>query len=119
MAIAHLHQIPIFWQSYLQAIPTKADFQQLIEEVKSMCHTEIQAIQLDLNYFADRVEMAEEEIQETKLAVHHTQIQGADPRIPLRNMQHHVKDLNNRGITSVCGTYINCRALKTYSQPTG
>lgn len=41
--------------------------------------------------------MAEEEIQETKLAVHRAQLQGTDHRTLLRNMQRHVEDLDNRG----------------------
>lgn len=41
--------------------------------------------------------MAEEEIQETKLADHCTQIQGSDHRLLLRDMQRHVEDLDNRG----------------------
>lgn len=41
--------------------------------------------------------MAEEKIQETKLAVHRTQLQGADHRIMLRDTQRHVEDLDNMG----------------------
>lgn len=41
--------------------------------------------------------MMEEEIQETKLAVYRTQLQGTDHRMLLRDMQRHVEDLNNRG----------------------
>lgn len=85
------------WQAYLQAIPTKEDFRQLIEDVKSTCRTEIQVLQTGLKHLADRMEMAEEEIQETKLAVHRTQLQGADHREMLRDMQRHVEDLDNRG----------------------
>ncbi|XP_077327569.1 uncharacterized protein LOC143962118 [Lithobates pipiens] len=48
-------------------------------------------------HLADRVEMAEEEIQETKIAIHKTQTQGADHRALLRDMQRHVEDLDNRG----------------------
>lgn len=50
--------MPPQWHTYLQAMPTKEDFRQLIEDV----------------------EMAEEEIQENKLAVHRTQLQGAEHR---------------------------------------
>lgn len=85
------------WQTYLQAIPTKEDFRQLIEDVKSTCRSEIQVLQSGLKHLADRVEMAEEEIQETKLAVHRTQLQGADHHTMLRDMQRHVEDLDNRG----------------------
>lgn len=41
--------------------------------------------------------MAKEEIQETKMAVHRTQIQGLVHRLLLRDMQRHVEDLDNRG----------------------
>lgn len=51
----------------------------------------------DLKHLVDRVEMSEEEIQETKLAVHHTQLQGSEHSLLLRDMQCHVKDLDNRG----------------------
>lgn len=78
-------------------MPTKEDFRQLIEDVKSTCRAEIQALQTNFKHLSDRVEMAEEEIQETKIAVHHTQLQGADYRMMLRDMQHHVEDLDNRG----------------------
>lgn len=78
-------------------MPTKHDFRQLIEDVKSTCYSEIQALQSDLKHLVDRVEMVEEEIQETKLAVHRTQLQGADHRSLLRDMQRHIEDLNNRG----------------------
>lgn len=67
--------MPPQWHTYLQAMPTKEDFRQLIEDV----------------------EMAEEEIQENKLAVHRTQLQGAEHRSLLRDMQRHIEDLDNRG----------------------
>lgn len=86
MATTPLYQMPTSWQSYLQAIPTKEDFKQLIEDVKSTCRTEIQALPTDHKHLADRVEVAEEEIQETKLAVHRTQLQGGDHRLLLRDM---------------------------------
>lgn len=93
----HHLQHPTSWQDCLQAIPTKEDFRLLIEEVKSACRAEIQVIHTNLKHLSDRVEMAEEEIQETKLAVHRTQVQGADHHIMLRNMQRHLEDLDNRG----------------------
>lgn len=89
--------MPPQWFSYLQAIPTKEDFKQLIADVKSTCRTEIQVLQTGLKHLADRMEMAEEEIQETKLAVHRTQLQGADHKVMLRDMQRHIEDLDNRG----------------------
>lgn len=67
--------MPPQWHTYLQAMPTKEDFRQLIEDV----------------------EMAEEEIQENKLAVHRTQLQGAEHRSLIRDMQRHIEDLDNRG----------------------
>lgn len=38
------HQPHPSWQAYFQAIPTKEDFKQLIEDVKSTCRAEIQVI---------------------------------------------------------------------------
>lgn len=78
-------------------MPTKEDFKQLIADVKCTCRSEIQMLQSGLKHLADRVEMAKEEIQETKLAVHRTQLQGADHRNLLRDMQRHIEDLDNRG----------------------
>lgn len=74
VAVGPHHQVPPSWQSYLQAIPTKENFKQLIEDVKSTSRAEIQTLHANFKHFADRVEMAEEEIQETKLAVHCTQL---------------------------------------------
>lgn len=90
-------QQPTSWQDCFQAIPTKEDFKLLIEEVKSACRAEIQIIHTNLKHLSERMEMAEEEIQETRLAVHRTQIQGADHHLMLRNMQRHIEDLDNRG----------------------
>lgn len=47
--------------------------------------------------------MAEEKLQETKVAVHCTQLQGADHRILLRDIQRHVEALDNRGPIRVQG----------------
>lgn len=93
---AQVHPITPQWHSYLQAMPTKEDFRQLIEDVKSTCRSEIQVLQSDLKHLADRVEMAKEEIQETKLAVHRAQPQGVDHCTLLRDMQRHLEDLDNR-----------------------
>lgn len=71
----------------------------------------IQTLHANFKHLADRVEMAEEEIQETKLAVPHTQLEGADHRILLRDM----KTWTTRGVgtTFVSGASQNQRALKT------
>lgn len=67
--------------NFIQNMPTKADFQQLLMEVRDACKSEICSLRTDLQQMSQRIDDIDEEIQSVKMDVHTVRSMYATRRV--------------------------------------
>lgn len=88
---------PLGWAKCFQQLPTKADFQELISEVKDACRQEIAALRQDIQQVTLRVEDLETEHDTTRTYLSHVHPLLSAQSETIRDMNRHLEDLDNRG----------------------
>lgn len=89
--------VPPDWQSFLTHIPTKADFQALITEVRDACKSEICALRTDIQQMSQRMSDMDDERSVIKQNVHEVQTKYSVHANVIRDLQRQIEDLDNRG----------------------
>lgn len=85
------------WAECFQQLPTKADFQALISEVRDACRQEIAVLRHDIQQVAVRVDDLESEHDSTRKYLSHVHPLLAAQSSVIRDMNRHLEDLDNRG----------------------
>lgn len=85
------------WADLMRHILSKEDCCLLISEVKTACTEEINMFRKDFKHLSNKVDLVDEDLQETETQMVSLRTQVTSKAIALCESQRHIDDLDNRG----------------------